>query len=98
MDGLLIAQGRRLADLSVVEMLNFTLARLLKDADEEGRRKIDLALEGRLGEHGGEIIEDDSLPASMQGVEAPSWWNSDDNPFGDTHDLGGTDARFHSVG
>ena len=96
MDGLLITQGRRLADLTAVEMLNFTLARLLDGADGDGRHKIDLALEGRLGDHGGEIIDDADLPESMQGVEAPSWWNSNDDPFADTHDLGGTDTRLHS--
>lgn len=77
-------------------MLNLTYARLVEFADEDGRKRIDLALAGRLGESGGEIVDDPDLPESMQGVEAPSWWNSDHDPFAEQHQLGSTDAAFHS--
>jgi len=96
-DGWLVDFGRRLADLSLIEMLNFVYSRLVKDADEEGRKKVDLALAGRLGEHGGEIIDDPMLPASMQGKEAPSWWNSDHDAFADQHTLANADTNFHGV-
>jgi hypothetical protein len=78
-------------------MLNLTLACLLEWADADGRKKIELALEGRLGEHGGEIVDDPDLPASMQGLEAPSWWNSDDDPFADQHQFSSLDTSFHGV-
>jgi hypothetical protein len=97
MDGLLVKQGRRLAELTLIEMLNLTLACLLEWADADGRRKIELALEGRLGEHGGEIVDDPDLPASMQGVEAPSWWNSDHDPFADQHQWSDLDTSFYGV-
>lgn len=84
-------------DLTVIECLNFVYARLVENADAAGRRKIDLALSGRLGEHGGEIVDDPDLPASMQGKEAPSWWNGDHDPFSEQHELGSTDTRFHGV-
>lgn len=95
-DGLLIPH-RRLADLSIVEMLNFTLAHLLEGADADHRRKIQLAMEGRLGSSGGEIVDDPDLPEALQGMEAPSWWSSDDDPFANQHDLGSTDTRFHAT-
>ncbi len=94
---MLAKNGRRLADLSVLEMLNLTYSLLVSEADEEGRKKVNLALAGRLGESGGEIVDDPDLPESMQGMEAPSWWNSDHDPFADQHSLGGTDASFHGV-
>lgn len=84
-------------DLSALEMLNYVYARLVENTDADGRRKIDLALAGRLGEHGGEIVDDPDLPAAMQGKEAPSWWNSDHDPFADQHQLGNTNATFHGV-
>lgn len=96
-DGWLIGRGRRLADLSALEMLNFVYARLTENADSEHRRKIDLALAGRIGEHGGEIVDDPDLPASMQGMEAPSWWNGDHDPFADTHSLGNTNTQFYGT-
>jgi hypothetical protein len=80
-----------------MEMLNAVYARMMENADAEGRRRIDLALAGRLGEHGGEIVDDPDLPAAMQGMEAPSWWNGDHDAFADTLQLGGTDATFHAV-
>jgi hypothetical protein len=80
----------------MLELLNFAYAQLVSYADEEGRKKIDLALEGRIGEHGGELVDDPDLPESMQGMEAPSWWNSDHDPFAEQHQLGGTDASFHA--
>lgn len=81
--------GRRLADpdLSSVALLNYVLAHLLSQADADGRRRIQLALAGRLGEGGGEIIDDPDLPEHMQGMEAPTWWNSDHDPLADQHQL-----------
>jgi len=84
-------------DLTVIECLNYVYAQLTANTDVDGRRKIDLALAGRLGEHGGEIVDDPDLPASMQGREAPSWWNGDHDPFADQHELGSTDTQFHGV-
>lgn len=78
-------------------MLNFTYWYMVKDADADQRRRIELALVGKLGESGGEIIDDPDLPESMQGVEAPAWWNSDHDPFADQHQLSGSDASFHGV-
>lgn len=97
-DGLLVKQGRRLADLSLIEALNFVLAHLLENADQEGRRKIGLALAGRLGAGGGEIISDPDLPESMQGMEAPSWWNSDHDPFAAQHTFSGGSTSFFGKG
>ena len=84
-------------DLTVMEMLNFVYARLVEEADADHRRKIDLALAGRLGEHGGEIVDDPDLPAAMQGMEAPSWWTGDHDPFADQHTFGNIDTSFHGV-
>lgn len=96
LDGALIGSGHRLAGMGMVALLNFAYGRLLEFADDEGRKRIELALEGRLGENGGEIVDDPDLPAEMQGLEAPSWWNSDHDPFADQHQLSGTDAQFHA--
>jgi len=93
----LVGKGLRLTDLSLIQMLNFAYSHLVADADEEGRKKVNLALAGRLGEHGGEIIDDPMLPASMQGKEAPSWWNSDHDAFADQHTLADSDTQFHGV-
>lgn len=81
--------------LSLHALLNFVYYYLVKDADADGRRKIDLALAGRLGESGGEIIDDPDLPEGLQGKEAPSWWNSDYDAFEDQHDLSGSDADLY---
>lgn len=81
--------------MSLIELLNFTYYYLVKDVDAEGRRKIELAMAGRLGESGGEIIDDPDLPEGLQGKEAPAWWSSEHNPFSDQHDLAGSDASFH---
>ncbi len=74
-----------------------TYSMLVTEGDEEHRKRIHLAMEGRLGANGGEIVNDPDLPESMQGMEAPSWWNSDHDPFADQHQLSGTDAAFHGV-
>lgn len=79
-------------------MLNYAYWYLVKDAEEEQRRRIDMALEGRLGESGGEIVDDPALPASMQGKEAPVWWNGDHDAFANQHELSGSDASFHGEG
>lgn len=68
-------------------MLNLAYYLLVEHADEDGRRKVDLALEGKIGEGGGEIIDDPALPESLQGVEAPSWWRGDRDPFADQHTI-----------
>jgi hypothetical protein len=90
LDGYLIERGRRLLDLSFTEVLNFALYMVLKDRDEDGRKKVLAALEGRLGKHGGVIVEDEWLPESLRGKEAPEWWDSDHNPWADTHKLRNT--------
>ena len=86
-DGILVGQGRRMLDLTMTELLNFAYSLLVKDADSEGRRKVDLGLAGKLGESGGELVDDPDLPESMQGREAPAWWNGDHDPFADTHSI-----------
>lgn len=87
-DGRLIEKGRRLLDLSALELLNFAYSILVSSADQEARRRLDALLEGRLGEGGGILVDDDSLPASMQGMEAPSWWTDDHDPFAEQHTIG----------
>lgn len=77
-----------MARMSLHALLDFTYYYLVKDADAEGRRKVDLAMAGRLGESGGEIVDDPDLPASLQGKEAPSWWSSEHDALADQHDLG----------
>jgi hypothetical protein len=84
-----------LATIGLVELLNFAYARLMENADEDDRKRIDMTLAGRIGEGGGEIVDDPDLPDEMQGLEAPSWWNSDHDPFSDQLNLGGTNASFH---
>lgn len=96
LDGAFCGYGKRLATVSINEMLNTAYARLVEFADEDGRKRIDLALAGKLGESGGEIVDDPDLPESIQGMEAPAWWNSDHDPFAEQHQLGGTDASFHA--
>ena len=80
-----------------MEMLNYVYYYMVKDAEPEQRRKIDLALAGKLGSNGGEIIDDPDLPASIQGMEAPAWWNSDHDALADQHQLTGSDASFYGA-
>lgn len=87
----------RLIRMSLLALLDFTYYYLVKDADADGRRKIDLALAGRLGESGGEIVDDPDLPASLQGKEAPAWWNSEHDAFADQHDLGSAEVNLHGT-
>jgi hypothetical protein len=82
--------------LSLHELLDFAYYYLVKDTDADGRRRVDLYIAGRLGESGGEIVDDPDLPEALQGKEAPSWWRADDDPFADQHDLSGTDTSLHS--
>jgi hypothetical protein len=88
MDGRLIAIGRRLTQLSAIELLNFAYATIVGEANGEQRRHIDAALEGRLGQGGGILVDDPDLPASLQGTEAPSWWSDDHDPFAQQHTIG----------
>lgn len=87
LDGLLIPH-QRLLRLSAHEALNFAYAHLVDGADHETRLKIDAALSGNLGEGGGQIVNDPDLPDAMQGMEAPAWWSSDEDPFQDTFTVG----------
>ena len=87
LNGYLIPTGKRLIDLSAVELCDYSYSLLVKDRDSEGRRKIELMLVGKIGERGGEIVDDPLLPASMQGMEAPAWWTGDHDPFADQHTL-----------
>ena len=87
-DGLLIKSGRRLVSLSAIELLNYAYALIVSDADSESRKKINAILEGRTGETGGIIVEDETLPESLQGQEMPSWWTDDHDPFADQHTIG----------
>lgn len=86
-----------MSHLSLTEMLSYAYWYMIKDLDSDQRRRIELALQGRIGESGGEIVDDPDLPASLQGKEAPSWWSSDFDPFADQHELSGSDASFHGV-
>jgi len=92
-DGKFVHSGRRLAQVSVLELLNFVYADLLSWADQDGRKKVNAALEGKIGSGGGVVIDDPSLPASMQGMEAPSWWDDDEDPFADQHTLNNVVTR-----
>jgi len=77
LDGKLVMHGRRLVDLSFLELLNYTYSQVVEYADSKGRQRIDAMLEGRLGEGGGILVDDPDLPPSMQGKEAPDWWDDD---------------------
>jgi len=83
----------RLVNLSAVDLLDYAYFMLTKDRDAATLRKIELMLMGRLGEHGGEIIDDPDLPESMQGMEAPSWWNGSHDPWAEQHRLA-ADTQF----
>lgn len=85
---MLVGPGRRLLDLSAVELLNFVYAKIMDGRDQEARDKVNAALEGRLGESGGIKVDDPDLPASLQGMEAPSWWANDHDPFAEQHTIG----------
>lgn len=61
--------------LSVPELLNKAWSHMVKDLDSQGRAKLEAAMEGRLGPHGGILVDDPDLPADLQGKEAPSWWD-----------------------
>lgn len=87
-DGRLIETGRRLVDLSALELLNFAYSILIKDVTQEGRQRIDAVLEGRVGPNGGILVDDDTLPEAMQGMEAPSWWSDNHDPFADQYRIG----------
>ena len=93
MDGKFIKSGRRIAKVTILELLNFVYADLLEWSDKDGRKKIDAALEGRLGESGGITIDDPTLPESLQGQEAPSWWTDDQDPFAEQHTLSNVVTR-----
>jgi hypothetical protein len=73
--------------MKVIELLNFTFAHLLDGMHGDDRKRIIAALEGRLGPGGGIIVDDPDLPESLQGMEAPSWWVPDEDPFANQFDL-----------
>ncbi len=87
-DGRLIQTGRRLVDLAAIEMLNFAYATILDGLDSEQRRRVNAALEGRIGEGGGLVVDDPDLPQALQGQEAPSWWTDDHDAFANQHTIG----------
>ena len=60
---------------------------LVEGADAKGRRKIDALFAGKLGPTGGIIVDDPDLPESLQGQEAPSWWDDGPDPWADTHTI-----------
>jgi hypothetical protein len=78
----------RITNVSAMELLNFVYMLLVKDADPQAREKINAALEGRVGEGGGIVVDDETLPESLQGKEAPSWWEGDHDPFANQHTIG----------
>jgi len=86
-DGRLVETGRRITNLTALELLNFSYYLLVKDAPPENRERINAILEGRVGPSGGIIVDDDTLPESLRGKEAPSWWRNDYDPFADQHQL-----------
>lgn len=72
-----------------MEVLNFTFADMMEGADSKQRAYIMAWLEGRLGPNGRIIIDDKTLPESMQGQEAPEWWtDAPDDPMSDTFTVG----------
>jgi len=80
--------------LPISLMLNFVLADLLEGHDMEGRQRVQALLRGRIGEGGGIIVDDPTLPAELQGKEAPSWWDADYDPWSKTETLApGTKMR-----
>jgi len=75
--------------MSVTEVLNFAWAFLLDGQHGENRKRVIAALEGRVGPGGGIIVDDETLPESLRGQEAPSWWSDDHDPFADTFTVDG---------
>jgi len=76
-----------MVDLTIQELMSFVYAMLVEGADAKGRKKIDALFAGRLGSGGGIIVDDPDLPESLQGQEAPSWWDDDPNPLADVHTI-----------
>ena len=74
--------------MSAIEVLNFAYACLMEGVDGDARKRINAALNGRLGQDGGILIDDPSLPASLQGQQAPSWWTDEHDPFAETFTAG----------
>lgn len=74
-------------------MFSMVYAFMVENADQEGRKKINALYHGRLGPGGGVIVDDPTLPESLRGQEAPSWWDDDHNAFSEQHVLSNTEQR-----
>jgi hypothetical protein len=72
-------------ELTAVEALNFAYSELVKNADGKQKRRLDDALAGKIGGRGGYIVDDPDLPASLQGIEAPDWWDPYHDPWETAH-------------
>lgn len=89
LDGYLALSGSaRLNSLPYDRALNLVYHHLTKDADSEAREKLDQALAGRIGASGGLIIDDERLPAALQGREAPAWFNERHDPYANAKRVG----------
>lgn len=87
----MILTGRRLSDLTAAELCNFVYYDMVtKITDPEQRTKFEAAIRGQLGARGGYIINDPLLPESMQGREAPTWWDPKHDPLSDQQRLTNT--------
>ncbi len=73
LDGRLVEQGRRLADLDAGELLSWGYYVMVSGMDAEHRAKLDYALRPDAAV----VINDPELPASMQGLRPPAWWKGD---------------------
>jgi len=84
---MIAASGRRLLDVPVGELLSFAWANIYDKANDKAQRKLDLLVRGRLGQDGGEIMDDPNLPESLRGAEAPDWFTTEEDPFDDQWNL-----------
>lgn len=83
-DGKLVKIGRRLLSTPIMELLNFVWADVFEGLDGKQRRHLLASFEGRVGPDGGILVDDPDLPAEMQGMEAPAWWDADYDPMSST--------------
>ncbi len=87
----MILSGRRLSDLTAVELCSVVYYDMVtKITDPAQRNKFEAAIRGQLGARGGYIIDDPTLPESMQGLEAPTWWDPKHDPLADQQTLRNT--------
>ena len=84
LDGDLIMQGRRLLDLSAVEVLNICYRQITRDLPDDKRKKIDQQLKKAWKK-----VEDPRLPERLRNMKAPPWFDATQDPWAQTITVGG---------